>query len=175
MKRIIIVGAGGHGKVMADLVFQLQEYTLVGFADSGLEKGSPVLGKAMVLCKPEEVTASISDYFIVAMGNNDVRQKLFEELKKILKPAVLIHPSASVSRHAHLGEGSMVCANAVVSTGAKIGVNVIINVSGIVDHGTVVGDHCHIRQGTVIAGNCTIAPKTTTALGELIDSPYYKK
>lgn len=175
MKRIIIIGAGGHGKVMADLVSMLHEYTLIGFADSSLETGTTVIGNANVLCKPEEVNAQVADYFIVAVGNNDIREKIFNNLKSKLKPAVLIHPSASVSQYASIAPGTMVCANAVVSVGAKIGENNILNVSSVVDHGTVIGNHCHIRQGTIIAGNCTIPDKTTTALGELIDSPYYKK
>jgi len=161
--------------VIADLVGLLNNYSLVGFADSATDVGVVVMGNSKVVCKPEEVTPAYADCFIVAVGNNDAREKMYNQLKAVIQPAVLIHPSASVSPYAMVGAGTMVCANAVVSAGAKIGENNIINVASVVDHGTVVGNHCHIRQGTVIAGNCTVGDKTTTALGELIDSPYYKK
>ncbi|HEY6160313.1 MAG TPA: acetyltransferase [Bacteroidia bacterium] len=171
-KKIVIIGAGGHGRVIADLLCLSAEYELVGFADDGLMKGAEVMeGKKVLAASSEkEFLSSLATHFVVCLGNNSIRKKIVEDLSGVMQAATLIHPSAVVSRHASLGAGTVVLANAVINAGCKIGINCIINSISLVDHDSVVGDHVHIAQGTVIGSNCRIAANFSSVPGQVIPS-----
>ena len=171
-KKLLIIGAGGHGKVLADTVLENSIYSLSGFADSTVPVGTSVIAAHKVITnlnKPEEWN-SMAEYFIVAIGNNKIRSEWYEKAAKFLKPANIFHPSAVVSKFAKIGEGTVILARSVVNSGTVIGKNGIINSMVLVDHECVIGDHVHIAQGTIVGSNCIIGDLFVSKLGEKIES-----
>ncbi len=154
--KIIIVGAGGHGKSVADLLLLQKEYELVGFVDDaypGISDvwGFPVLGKV-----DADTLSSLQEYVgcvVVAIGNNDLRESVFKLVDGLgLTLPNIVHPNAFVSPRAMLGNGCMVMANAVIGTEARLGDGVIVNSGAIVDHHAVVDDFGHLGVNVSMAG-----------------------
>lgn len=169
--KIIIIGAGGHGRVVADAVLQGREFTLAGFVDDKLAPGSGLMGYTVLASsKEKEKIKAQATHFIVGIGDNAVRKKMFEFFSAFLEPAVIIHPTAVVSSYASVGRGSVVLPQAVISAGGVVGENCIMNSLSLLDHDSVLGNHVHISQGTVIGSNCRIADMFTSAIGQHIVS-----
>ena len=161
-KQVIIIGAGGHGKVVADIILKSGD-RLLGFLDdssSGEVCGFPILGK-------------ISDYirfqdarFIIAIGNPVVREK-FADLNVNWYTA--IHPDSVISSlDVVIGEGSVVMANAVINSCAKIGRHSIINTSAVVEHDNVVGNFSHISVGAKLGGTVNIGDHCLIGIGATV-------
>lgn len=171
-QKIVIIGAGGHGKVVADAVIAQKTYELVGFVDTSLPVGEKILNDFCVI----EQKASVSelkgkaDVFIVAVGNNTVRQKVYDLALQTLQPAIVIHPSAIIGSEVSIGKGSVVLANSVINASSKIGKNTIINAGVIVDHDCTIGDHIHVSSGTIVGSNSSIENEVTTSIGGVIQS-----
>lgn len=155
-KKLIIIGASGHGKVIADIALKLG-YEIVGFLDDNdsIKEicGFLVLGN----------TKKIQDYkeeceFIIAIGNNSIREKIAEQYG--VKWATLIHPTAVIGMHAQIGQGTVVMANAVINPCANIGKHCIINTGSVVEHDNVLDDYVHISPNAVLAGTVRIGKKT---------------
>ena len=148
--KLIILGAGGHGRVVADVAVTLGYYSEILFLDDAdiVEKNIAVIGKIA-----DFVRYIDSADFFVAVGNNETRKKLFERLKSHDANVVsLVHPNAVVCRDVTLGAGCVVMAGSVVNTGSKIGNGVIINTSSSVDHDCLIGDFSHVSVGVHLAG-----------------------
>ena len=168
MKDLVILGASGHGKVVADTACCMKKYDRIIFLDDDREKkecmGFPVEGVFSDYGKYME-TAEL----IVATGNSNIREIWTERLKRSgAKLAVLIHPSATVSRFAKIGAGTVVMAGAVVNAGTKIGQGVIVNTCASVDHDCEIGDYCHISVGAHIAGTVSIGKHTWIGIGAVV-------
>lgn len=168
MKDLVILGASGHGKVVADTACCMKKYDRIIFLDDDREKkecmGFPVEGVFSDYGKYME-TAEL----IVATGNSNIREIWTERLKRSgAKLAVLIHPSATVSRFAKIGAGTVVMAGAVVNAGTKIGQGVIVNTCASVDHDCEIGDYCHISVGANIAGTVFIGKHTWIGIGAAV-------
>lgn len=155
-KRLIIIGASGHGKVIADIALKLG-YEIIGFLDDNDSVKEicdfPVLGN----------TKKIQDYkeeceFIIAIGNNSIREKIAEQYD--VKWATLIHPTAVIGMHAQVGQGTVVMANAVINSCANIGRHCIINTSSVVEHDNVLDDYVHVSPNAALAGTVHIGKKT---------------
>lgn len=159
MKRqLVIIGAGGHGKVTADLAKKLG-YERILFLDDALIQG--VEGKVSEFVR----YVGCSDFF-VAIGNNMVRKRIAEELKS--KGAVLvslIHPNAVVSDNVRIGKGTVVMAGAVVNTDTVLGDGVIVNTCASVDHDCCVGDYVHVAVGAHVCGAVTVREYTWIGAG----------
>lgn len=171
-RRIVIVGAGGHGRVVADALLRQGTFEIAGFADDLTAKGTDVIdGIAVVASTSEEqLIRSLADGFVIAVGNNEHRARLFEKFSLLLEPFTVIHPAASVSPFATIGKGGMVMAGAVVGAGAVIGDNCIINVQSLVDHDCAIGANSHIAQGALVGSGCKTPPFYTLALGDRLPS-----
>lgn len=155
-KKIVVVGAGGHGKSVADLLLLQSEYELAGFLDDAYPKVSdiwdfPVLGKISA-----DTLLSLQDnveYAVVAIGNNAFRESIFDVIDGLgLTLPNIVHPNAFVSPRAILGSGCVVMANAVIGTEARLGDGVIVNAGAIVDHHAVVDDFGHLGVNASMAG-----------------------
>ena len=111
------------------------------------------------------------NYAFVTVGqikNSEIRYNLFKKLKKRgFKIPKIISPYAYVSKHAHIGEGSIVMHNVVINAGAKIGKNCIINTSSLIEHDVIIGDHTHISTKAVINGGTKIGSKVFLAAAQL--------
>jgi len=170
--KIIIVGAGGHGKVVCDAILAQNQYEIVGFLDGTVAIGSEITKKFKVLETPENITklTDAAEYFILAIGNNKIRAKFFELSQKIFKPAIIIHPSAVIGLEVHIAEGSVVLGNAVINAFSSIGKNTIINSGTVVDHECKIGNHIHLSIGTIVGSNSEIADYHTSSIGARIES-----
>ncbi len=169
MTRIVVVGAGGHGAIVADI---LQD-AVIGFVDDAPEKqGSTILG--LPLLGPIASLASIEhDAIVVAIGDNHARRLLTERLLAAgERLATAIHPFTSIARSATIGEGAMISAGAVILPRAVIGRGAIINTKGSVDHDSVVGDFAHVSVGATVGANVGIGGESLVALGASVVSGY---
>jgi sugar O-acyltransferase (sialic acid O-acetyltransferase NeuD family) len=170
--KIVIIGAGGHAKVVCDAIFSKNEFTIVGFVDANVPVGTEVMNGLKVILpqqKLEELKGQ-AEYFIVAIGNNKVREDLFKRLSGILKPATVIHAKAVIAPSAVIKEGSVFLANSVVSAFCSIGENSIINAGVVVDHESVVGNHVHLSIGTLVGSNSVIPDHAVTGIGQSFNS-----
>jgi sugar O-acyltransferase (sialic acid O-acetyltransferase NeuD family) len=169
-KRLLIIGAGGHGKVVADCAELANCYCEIAFLDSGFPTVKqatawPVIGNSQDF----SLFVGPDTCFFVAVGDNDARAKLIARLQAASgKLATLIHPSAVISRYVDVGEGTLVCANATINVASKIGRGCIINTAASVDHDCHLEDHVHLAPGTRLAGNITIGEGTFVGIGSSI-------
>lgn len=170
--QLVIVGAGGHAGVLAEIVNLSGRYRLAGFTDpkpniKGKQiLGSPVLGTDEVL--PELLAQGIENAIVGvgSVGDNGLRKSLFEKIIIIgFHLVTLIHPTAVISSTAILGRGSVVMANATINTNAKIGDNAIINSGAIIEHDCILGDHVHIASGACLASGVQIGPESHIGVG----------
>ena len=173
MKRpILIAGAGGHARVVAETVGLIGTWEILGFLDDRVPVGTVVFQDRTVIAPLERAleVAGPDDAFVAAVGDNDARRRIFERLAAVRSAATVVHPFSFVSPGSRLGEGTVVLAGAVVSRDSVVGRNCIVNARVLVDHDSTIGDHCHLAQGSVLGSNVLLTQGTTTALGELIPS-----
>lgn len=165
-KKIVIIGAGGHGKVVANIA-KLNRYEEILFLDDGDNK--KINGLYPVVGTTSE-TANYRDYdFIVAIGNNQVRNKITTSLiYNSYKVVTLIHPTAVIDETATIGIGSVVMANAVINAYAKLGKGCIVNTAATIDHDDVLEDYVHICPGAHIAGTTTIGYESWVGIGSSV-------
>ena len=160
---LVIIGAGGHGKVCAE-VAALNGYHHIIFLDDDPRKSAAVSGKT------DDYKAYLSTHmFFVALGNNALRQKYTEQiLSEGGEVATLIHPYSAVSADAVIRTGAVVMAGAVINAGAVIGKGAIMNTCSSVDHDNVLSDYAHIGVGAHLAGTVHIGRRTFVGAGTTI-------
>lgn len=160
--KLIIIGAGGHGKVVADIAVKNGFEDIVFLNDDETVKecaGFPVVGK---ICEAVEMDGDK----IVAIGNASIREKISSGIKTV----TLIHPDAVISRRVEIGEGTVVMAGSVINSDVKIGKGCIINTGASVDHDCVIGDYVHVSVGAHVAGTCIIGEKTWIGAGVVVSN-----
>lgn len=158
--RLIIIGASGHGKVVADIAL-LCGYTDIVFVDADKNK-KECLGFP-VICDESCINEMQGDK-IVAIGNSIIR----ERIQKNIETVSLIHPNATIGRNVKIGQGTVIMAGAVVNSDAIIGNGCIINTSSSVDHDCVVDDYAHISVGSHICGTVHIGKRTWIGAGATV-------
>lgn len=162
-KKVIIIGASGHGKVVADIVIQSGD-TVIGFLDDNISLSKsimsfPLLGTIDSFINYEEY------YFVIAIGNAEIREKIANKMHRA-KWYTAIHPSAVLSKlGVKIGEGTVVMANAVINAGTVIGRHCIINSGAIVEHDNHLEDFVHISVGAKLAGTVYVGKKTWIGIG----------
>ena len=165
MNKLIIIGASGHGKVVADIA-ALNGYKDIVFLDNDPEiktcAGYPVLG-------PDTMTSELDGDEFIAVGKAEIRKKLMERDANRNFP-VLIHPSAVVADSSEVGVGSVVMAGTVINPGARIGKGCIINTSSSVDHDCVVWDYVHISVGAHLSGTVVVGTGTWIGTGAIVSN-----
>lgn len=152
--KLLIIGAGGHGRSVAEAATLQQHYQVIGFLDDGCAPGTKVLGWSVLgMVTDVHMMTSHADAVIVAVGNNAVRERLVQQvLASGLPLATVVHPFSAVSPSAVLAPGCAVMAAAVVGTEATLGVATIVNAGAVVDHHAVVDEFGHLGVGAVMAG-----------------------
>lgn len=167
MDTLIILGAGGHGKVAADIAIKMDKYKEILFLDDTKE------GQVMGLT----VAGKISDYaawrkradYFVAIGNSKARADFIEQLLNDGESvATLIHPCSCIGEGVSIGHGTVVMAGAVINPDAAIGTGAIINTASSVDHDCTIGDYCHISVGAHLAGTVTVGSHTMIGAGATV-------
>ncbi|NMV41895.1 acetyltransferase [Ralstonia insidiosa] len=158
MKRLLIVGAGGHGRSVAEAACAAGQYAVVGFIDDVTEVRQvwawpAVVGATSDLAKYRD----LADAAIVAIGKNDLREKLCERLQAAnFELATIVHPRAIVSPSAMIGVGSAIMAGAIVGTEAELGIGAIVNCGAVVDHHCQVQSFGHLGVNAAMAGGSVL-------------------
>lgn len=163
LNRLVIIGASGHGKVIADIAVKCGYQDIVFLDDNEKVKecaGFPVIGKVS-----DAVT--MNDDKIVAIGNAEIRQKIQNQLSNLV---TLIHPNAVVSRRVEIGEGTVIMAGAVINSDVVIGKGCIINTGASVDHDCKLRDFDHVSVGAHVAGTVSIGSKTWIGAGATVSN-----
>ena len=168
MKRLVVIGAGGHGRVVADVAQKMKCYDEVFFLDDGeLQECIGLRIKGNVSSAGNYISEN-TDFF-VAIGNSKIRESVMDDLqKKGAKFPVLIHPSAVIGACVQIGEGSVVMAGAVVNPCVKLGKGTIVNTCCSIDHDCIIGNYSHVSVGSHLAGHVVIGEHTWIGIGATV-------
>ena len=164
-KKIAIIGAGGHGKVVGEIAL-LNNYKTINFFDNRASKIKQFPFTISGTFK--DLIKNINDYesFFVAIGENKLRFEMIESLREYdLNFVNLLHPSSTVSKFSSLGVGICIMANAVVNAGTIIKEGAIINTSSSVDHDCLIEDYAHISPNSTLSGGVRIGKFTHLGSG----------
>jgi len=162
---LLILGAGGHGRVVADAALAQGRWTRVRVSDRDPARvGEELLPGLRV--EPLDVAVAGSSAVHVAIGSAAARAR--EAQATGLPLATVVHPHASVSPHAHVGEGSFVAARAVVAPGARLDACVIVNHGAVVDHDVQVGAFTHVAPLAALGGNARIGQRVLIGSGATV-------
>lgn len=158
INRIAIYGKSGHGKVIADIA-RLCSYDEIIYIDDDMSKDDVISYESF-----KEAYKDIN--VVVAIGNNNIREKIFTQLSLDgFSHATLIHPSAIISPSAFIDEGSVVMANVVVNADAKVGKGVILNTACVIEHDNIIEDFVHISPRVALAGNVKVGKLSHMGIG----------
>ncbi len=161
--RLVIIGASGHGRVVADIA-RLNGYDDIVFLDDNENvvecSGYPVVGKS---------TDAPDGEVFIAIGNSRIRKMLSERYADRVQP-VLCHPKAIIAADVTIGKGPVVMAGAVINPGAAIGAGVIVNTSSSIDHDCVIGDYAHISVGAHLSGSVIVGNETWIGAGAVVSN-----
>lgn len=166
MNQVIVIGMGGHGKVVADCV-RCSGDELLGFLDDreGLPEvycGAPVLGKSTDWVKYPDA------FFVIAIGNANVREMIAQRMAGA-KWYIAIHPSAVVSLlGTEIGVGTVILPGAIVNPGACIGRHCILNSTAVVEHDCRIADFVHLAVGAKLGGTVSVGEKTWVGIGATV-------
>jgi len=154
----VIIGAGGHGKVVLNIVQHDINMNVVGFIDDDpnllgrMVNGLPVIGYFSSLPQLTQ-NYTIEGAIVAIAGNNETRAKFFQKLNDLkVKLINAVHPSAIISKDIKIGEGVVISAGVIINPSTKIGNDVIINTGAIIDHDDIIEDHVHIAPAASLAG-----------------------
>ncbi|UCF35055.1 MAG: acetyltransferase [Phycisphaerales bacterium] len=172
-QKCLIIGAGGHGRVVLDILVSMERFDVVGFVDSnpGL-KGRRIDGLEVLGCLDD--VPRIRDErgvhcSIVAIGDNGVRRHFADRLGRYgLELINAIHPSAKLAHNVTLGRNLVIAAGSVVCAHCQIGDSVILNTGCIVDHESLIGTATHICPGARLAGRVTVESGAFVGIGATI-------
>lgn len=168
MNKLVIIGSGGHGKVIADIA-EKNGYTDILFLDDN--PNATACGSYAVVGCCKDAARYFGADFIVAIGNAKVRRKLQTELtEQGLRVVSLIHPAAVIASNVTIGTGTVVMAGAVVNPYAEIGEGCIINTCASVDHDCRIGDFVHVSVGAHLAGTVTVGDSTWIGAGATVSN-----
>lgn len=163
-QNVMIIGAGGHAKVIADIIIKSGDKVLGFFDDNSTLKtviGYPVLGRVSDILNYRERAE-----FVIAIGNNHIRQQISRQYDVRWHTAV--HPSAQIGLDVSVGCGTVVMANAVVNPSARIGKHCIINTAAIIEHDNVINDFVHVSPNAVLCGTVNVGEYTHIGAGAVV-------
>lgn len=171
-RRVIVVGAGGHARVLVSILSQSPGVDLVGVADRNSMNLGEVIGVTKVTATFDDLPVLFKQgvtWAALAIGDNRERSELFAGLKtEGFSIMTVKHPGAVIEPDVRIGEGSVICAGAILSAGVILGSGVIINTGTVVDHETFVDAHAHISSGSCLAGRVMIGERTFVGAGSRV-------
>ncbi|WHY85197.1 acetyltransferase [Neobacillus novalis] len=169
--KIVVIGRGGHSKVIADMILSDKENEIVGFLD---DKYDDVGLVENVYCGPISTAIHLLEHsrdlkFVIAIGDNKVRQSIVRKLNIPDKNYIsVIHKSAVISPSAKIGHGTVVMPHAVINADTRIGVHSIVNTASVIEHDSVVGEFCHVCPGTTLTGTVQLGKGSYVGAGATI-------
>lgn len=175
MEKICIIGAGGHGREVAEILQDLdpigEKYELIGFADDSFD----IIGKKIM---GVEVLGTIDEVFInsedpplplIGIGEPDVKKRIIERLSgKVKRWPTIIHPSSRSTKTTMIGEGCVIFPGCVLSVNVRIGDFVHINTGCSVSHDSIIGDHSIVNPGSYVNGNVNVGNGCYIGSGSVI-------
>jgi UDP-perosamine 4-acetyltransferase len=189
--KIVVYGAGGHAKVILDILEREERYQIAGLIDDdpcregGEFFGYPILGDGETLQKAR--TLGIEGV-IVAVGDNEARDRLARRVEAMgLRLVTAVHPAAQISRGVEIGIGSAVMAGVVINAGSVLGKNTIVNTGATIDHdcrlgacvhlspgvhlagGVEIGHHAHLGVAAVVLPNLSVGHHATVGAGSVVN------
>ena len=165
MKKIAIIGASGHGKVIGEIAL-LNDYEIIDFFDEKYNEIKNYPFKIIGNLKNLETNFNFYDDFFIAIGDNKVRFDKISWLKNKKKNIVdLIHPKSTISQFSSIEPGSCVMANAAINAGTFIKEGAIINTSSSIDHDCLIEDYAHISPNCSLSGNVSVGKFTHLGSG----------
>ncbi|MEZ5479949.1 MAG: acetyltransferase [Thiolinea sp.] len=170
MNTLYLLGAGGHARVVLDMAQSLGHWERILFLDDAFPERNqvqdiPVCGRLMQL----NTLFRTGDDWLVAIGANSARRFWLQHFSHLLPPALtLVHPSAVISRQAHIGAGSVVMPGAIINTGSHIGPGCIINTAATVDHDCQLQEAVHISPGAHLAGGVQVGACSWLGVGSSV-------
>lgn len=171
MKKIILIGAGGHAKSCIDVVETEKKFRIIGLVD---KKNNNNLLKYKIIGNNEDLKKikTKADYALITVGqikNASLREELFKRAKNYnFKFPIIISPYSYVSKHSLIGEGTIIMHMAIINANAKIGNNCIINTKSLIEHDVTIGNHVHISTGAIINGGVIIKNNSFIGSGSVI-------
>lgn len=169
-EKLLIIGASGHGKVVADIALKMNEWKSIAFLDDNLSikssMGIEVIGTS------DDVITYLNDYDVfVGVGNNATREKIQEKLQANgATIPTLVHPSAVIGVQVGLGVGTVIMAGVVINCSTKIGKGCIINTGATIDHDNLIEDFVHISPGVHLAGTVKVGKGTWLGIGSVVSN-----
>jgi len=170
--RVVGLGAGGHAKVVIEVLRLLGGYDVVGLLDADRERwgsevlGVPVLGDDGLLAEMYDQGIRTAFIGVGMVKSSEPRRRLYEQIRRAgFETPAAVHPQSIISPTAKIGAGPTVMAGAVINANARVGDNVIINTGAIVEHDCVIGSHVHIATGARLAGDVRVEEGTHIGLG----------
>lgn len=170
MKPVVVIGAGGHSKVLINSLLQAGP-KILGIVDSNPEKrGMKILGIEVVATDVDSFDADevllVNGIGTISTSTVKLRREIFERYKKQgYSFANVIHPNAVIAREVTLGEGVQIMAGVVVQPGTSVGNNSIINTRAAVDHDCKIGAHCHLAPGVTLSGGVKLGDEVHIGTG----------
>jgi sugar O-acyltransferase (sialic acid O-acetyltransferase NeuD family) len=173
MEKIVLIGAGGHCKVIIDIIKSRNEFEIVGITDEKQKINNvldvPIIGSDEILYQIFNSGVQYAFISIGALNNINLRNLIYDKLEKIgFKIPVLIHKNATVSEYSEIKDGTCVMPGAIINAGSCIGKNCIINTGCVIDHDCNIGNNTHISPNVTIAGNVNIGNNTHIGIGSSI-------
>jgi sugar O-acyltransferase (sialic acid O-acetyltransferase NeuD family) len=176
MENVIVIGSGGHAKVIIDIIHEMGIYNIIGLTSDSITKGNLFYGYEVLGNDDVLLNYKNNSQVKVAMGlggyiNNTIRKKAYISIKNFgLSFINVIHPKSIISKTVILGEGVTIFPGAIINTDAILGNNVIIATGASIDHETIIGDHVLISAGVTIGAYCIIEDEVLLALGSKVIS-----
>lgn len=167
-KKIIVIGGGGHAKVLIDAILSMGNYEIGGILDGQLKVGEkvsgvPVIGGDELLNQLKGVCLAVG---VGTVKATDKRKTIYERYKRNgFEFPIIIHNNAYISKTAKQQDGVQVMAGAIINPEAEIGENTIINTGAIVEHECKIASHCHISLNAVLGGNVTVGECSHVGMG----------
>jgi sugar O-acyltransferase (sialic acid O-acetyltransferase NeuD family) len=168
--KLLIIGASGHGKVVADIALKMKKWQRIAFLDDDKSLKSSM--GIEVIGTSDKVFAHKDEYEIfVGIGNNATRQKIHEMIETVgASIPVLIHPHAVLGAQVEVGIGTVVMAGAIINSCTKIGKGCIINTGSTLDHDNYIEDYVHISPGAHLAGTVKVGQKSWLGIGSIVSN-----
>jgi sugar O-acyltransferase (sialic acid O-acetyltransferase NeuD family) len=164
----LIVGAGGHGRVVADAALSSRSWDTVAFLDDRASPRPLDLEVVGALADLEQIAARF-DHIALGVGDNRARWTLYTRCVQARREHVVIaHASAAISPYARIGAGTVIFAQAVVNPGAVLGGACIVNSAASIDHDCTLGDAVHVSPGANLAGNVRVGARTWIGIGACV-------
>jgi len=171
--KIVVVGGGGHAKVVISILKKLKTFDILGYTDlkdNGPILGAPFLGTDDILKDLKRQRVALSG--IIGLGAvrvSDKRKQLWNMLiREGLDLPVVVSPAAVVNEDVSIGQGTVVLDGAVINSGSRIGRNCVINTNSTVEHDCEIGDHAHVASGATLGGGVKVGENSMVGAGATV-------